>query len=99
MRKKTKKYKEHLLEALKDPKEAIAYLNACLEDEDPEVFLLALKDVTDAWGGISKLAKESSLNRESLYRTLSSKGNPRFYNLVSILNALGFHLSLQLDSA
>jgi DNA-binding phage protein len=51
------KYKEHLLESLKHPKEAAAYLDACLDDEDPHVFLLALKDVAEARGGMSELSK------------------------------------------
>lgn len=48
---RTKKYKEHLLKSLQDPKEAAAYLDACLEDGDLHVFLLALKDVAEARGG------------------------------------------------
>ena len=71
--KKSRSYKEHLLKRLQDPKEAAAYLNAALEDEDPRVFLIALKDIAEAHGGISRLAKETDLNRESLYKTLSSR--------------------------
>ena len=51
---KTKKYKEHLLKSLEDPKEAAAYLDACLED-DPHVFLLALKDVSQVLDTFKKL--------------------------------------------
>lgn len=69
--KKSNSYKEHLLKRLRDPKEAAAYLNAALEDEDPRVFLIALKDIAEAHGGLSKLAQETDLNRESLYKTLS----------------------------
>lgn len=89
-------YKAHLLERLQDPEEAAAYLNAALDDdEDPEVFLLALKDIAEAHGGISRLAKETDLNRESLYRTLSIRGNPRLTSLVAILGACNLHLSIQ----
>jgi len=45
---KTKNYKNHLNERLKDPIEAAGYLNAALDDENPHIFLLALKDVADA---------------------------------------------------
>lgn len=45
---RTRKYREHLLSQLQDPKEASAYLDACLEDEDPQVILLALEDVAEA---------------------------------------------------
>jgi len=91
---KVNDYKTYLLEQLKDPKEAAAYLNAALQDEDPHVFLLALRDIAEAQGGMSWLAKETDLNRESLYRTLSLRGNPRFFNLLSVLDAFGFELSI-----
>ncbi|MFI5334643.1 MAG: addiction module antidote protein [Chlamydiales bacterium] len=95
MRKKSMDYKEYLLERLQDPEEAAAYLNAALDDEDPEIFLLALKDIAEAHGGITKLAKETTLNRESLYRTLSIRGNPRLTSLVAILGACNLHLSIK----
>lgn len=91
---KTKKYREHLLSQLQDPKEAAAYLDACLEDEDPQVILLALKDVADAQGGVGKLSKSSSLNRQSLYRTLSRRGNPKLGTICSILSSLGMELHI-----
>lgn len=95
MRRQTKDYKEDLLERLQDQEYAAAYLNAALLDADPKVFLIALKDVTDARGeGVAELAKKTHLNRESLYRTLSERGNPRLNNLCLILEALGLHLSI-----
>src|ERR1700684_2651717 len=92
---RTKNYKEHLLKSLQDPKEAAAYLDACLEDEDPCVFLLALKDVAKARGGMSQLSKKSLLNRPSLYRTFSKTGNPKLINVCTILASLGleFHIT------
>lgn len=92
---KTKKYKEHLLKSLEDPREAAAYLDACLEDDDPHVFLLALKDVAEARGGMGQLSKRSSLNRQSLYRSLSRTGNPKLINICTILASLGleFHIT------
>src|SRR3990167_11396880 len=91
---KTKNYKEHLLKQLQDPDEAAAYLNAALQDDDPHVFLLALRDIAEAQGGMGWLADQSDLNRESLYRTLSLRGNPRFFNLLSVLSAVGLELSI-----
>ena len=91
---RTKNYKEHLLESLKNPKEAAAYLDACLEDDDPHVFLLALKDVAEARGGMSELSKKSSLNRQSLYRSLSKTGNPKLVNICAILASLGFEFHI-----
>jgi probable addiction module antidote protein len=69
---KTESYKDQLLESLKDPEAAAHYLTACLEDGDPEVFLLALRDVADARGGIRKPSEQPRLNRENLYRMLSN---------------------------
>jgi len=105
MAKKKKKilsrpYDEYLIESLKDPQEALAYLNAALKDDCPEVFLLALRDVAEAKvGGITKLAAKSKLNRENLYKMLSKKGNPEFQSLETLLDALGFRLAVELKKA
>jgi probable addiction module antidote protein len=92
---KTRNYKEHLLKQLQKPEEAAAYLNAALHDDDPHVFLLALRDIAEAKGGMGWLADEADLNRENLYRTLSLKGNPRFFNLLAVLDAIGLELIIQ----
>ncbi len=91
-----KNYHEDLIERLQDPAEAMGYLKVALEENDmPEIFLAALRDVAEA-RGISQLAKESNLNRENLYKMLSKKGNPALKSLYSILDTLGFKLSIQL---
>lgn len=99
MKKNTADYHEYLIASLRDPQEAIAYLRVALEeyeqDGDNEVFLLALRNVAEARGGISMLAKKTHLNRQNLYRTLSGKGNPTFQTLDAILHALGFRLSVE----
>ncbi len=94
-------YKEELLRSLKKPKEAEAYLAAALEDEDnPDVFLLALRDVAEAHGlGMTKLASKTRLDRVNLYRSLSARGNPKLQNLSAILSALGFTLTVKLKRA
>jgi probable addiction module antidote protein len=94
-----RRYEDILDEDLKDPTEAVGYLNACLEDGDPEVFLLALRDVARARGGVAKLAEITELNREHLYRMLSENGNPEFRSLETLLNALGFRLAVTLKEA
>jgi len=96
---KQRRYEEALDEDLKDPVEAVGYLNACLEDGDPEVFLLALRDVARAQGGIAKLAEMTELNREHLYRILSENGNPAFSSLEALLDAMGFRLAVALKEA
>ena len=89
-------YRIGLLEDLANPEEAAAYLNAALEDGDQEVFLLALRDVTEA-RGMSHVARESQLNRENLYRILSVKGNPQLSSLTSLLHGVGLRLAVEVD--
>lgn len=95
----TASYHENLIEYLKDIHKAEMYLKVALEeyegDKDPEPFLLALKNVAEAQGGISKLAIKAHLNRQNLYRALSSKGNPTLDTLDAILHGLGFRLSIE----
>lgn len=89
-------YQEDLIESLRDPQEALAYLNAALTDEDERIFLLALKNVLEAQGGdMTSLAREADLNRENLYRILSKKGNPKLTSIKSVLNAMGLELAVQ----
>jgi probable addiction module antidote protein len=96
---KSRRYEDVLDEDLRDPTEAVGYLNACLEDGDPDVFLLALRDVARAQGGVAKLAEATALNREHLYRMLSESGNPELRSLEVLLDALGFRLSVSLKEA
>lgn len=93
--KPSRSYRADLIEDLKDPNEALRYLDAALEEQDKKVFLLALRDVAKAQGGMVSLSKRASLNRENLYRTLSKSGNPEFLGLGAILNALGFRLAIK----
>ena len=84
-------YKNGLLKRLSDLEYAAGYLTECLEEGEAE-FLLALRDVVEAHGGVGQLAKAAKLNRESLYRLLSKDGNPRLSSLASILDGLGIEL-------
>ena len=93
--KTTKSYQEELIKSLKNPEEAAAYINAALEETDaPEVFLLALKNVAEAYG-FSRLSKKTHLNRENLYRMLSGKGNPELSSLNALLKGLGLRLHVE----
>ena len=87
-------YRDHLLCRLKDQKYAAAYLSACLEDDD-ETFLIALRDVAEAHGGLRQLAKKTHLNREHLFRMLSKSGNPHLHSLRQLVGAVGLKLTLQ----
>jgi probable addiction module antidote protein len=92
-------YHEWLIRSLKNKKEAAAYLQVALEEyqEDGafEAFLLALRHVAEAQGGLGILSKRTHLNRESLYKTLSSKGNPKLQTIGILLKGLGFEFFIK----
>jgi probable addiction module antidote protein len=93
---KYRDYKEHLVEKLKDPEYASAYLNACLEEsfeaKDMGIFQLAVRDVVEAHGGMTEISSKMEVNRESFYRSLSQKGKARFSTLVRAIKACGLEL-------
>ena len=92
---RSRAYRDSLLAALQDPREAAASLDAALEAGDREAFLLALRQVAEArLGSIGELAGRSGLNRESLYRTLSGQGNPELASLDRLLHAVGLRLAV-----
>ncbi|OGB84364.1 putative addiction module antidote protein [candidate division TM6 bacterium RIFCSPHIGHO2_12_FULL_32_22] len=96
MKRKFRDYQEKLIEDLQDQEMASNYLNVALLDEDPRIFLLALKNVCEAQGiEMTDLSKKTQISRENLYRILSKKGNPKLNNVVSLLNAVGFSLAVQ----
>jgi probable addiction module antidote protein len=84
---RSRPYRVGLNQRLKDPAHAAAYLNGA-KSESRDVFLLALRDVVQAHK-VSKIAESAGLNRESLYRALSSRGNPSLATLDGILCAIG----------
>jgi probable addiction module antidote protein len=84
--------KRYELERLRDPETAAAYLSIAAKDDDPAAFLQALRNVTEAMGGVSKIAERTGLNRQQLYRTLSKDGNPELRSLTKILDASGVRL-------
>lgn len=76
-----------------DDEETIAeYLTAALQDPNPDVFLTAVRDVARA-RGMSQLAKDAGLGRESLYKTLTPGAKPRYDTVLKLLHALGVKLS------
>jgi probable addiction module antidote protein len=79
-----------------DPQFAAEYLRAALEEDDgPGVLLLALRHIAEARGGIAKVAKAAGIERESLYRALSHRGNPRLSTLVAVTKAVGLKLTVE----
>jgi probable addiction module antidote protein len=94
-----KEYKTNLLERLRNPEYAAEYRAQVLAEKDDAAFLLALKDVVEAGGGMGKLAGRVGLKRPSLYKILSKRGNPTLTTLQEILHPLGLRVSIQLDEA
>jgi len=80
---------------LKSEAEIAAYIEEMLSEGDPRAMPTALRTVADAAGGIAALADKTGLSRETLYRTLSKKGNPRLDTLAAILAAYGLRLSVR----
>ena len=91
MKNKNDDWDDYLGETLTDPEKAAEYLTACLE-EGPEVFLLAVRDVAKAHGGMSKLAEDTELAREALYRMFSDAGNPTFASISTVIESLGIKI-------
>ncbi|MSP96885.1 MAG: putative addiction module antidote protein [Betaproteobacteria bacterium] len=77
---------------------AVEYLKAAMESldnpDDRAAGLLALRTVAEAYGGLGAVAAEAGISRESLYRTLSAKGNPTLRTLLAVLKAVGMRLSV-----
>jgi probable addiction module antidote protein len=79
----------------KDPDFAAEYLKTALEDwEEPRVLLIALRHLAVA-RGIAKVARAAGIERESLYRALSIRGNPRLSTLVAVTKAIGLRLTVE----
>jgi len=87
---------EIVRELRKNPEFAAEYLRAALEDEDePRVLLIALRRIAEARGGLARVAKAAGIERESLYRALSTRGNPRLSTLVAVTKAVGLKLTVE----
>lgn len=78
-----------LMAQLADAEFAAEYLNAANEDDDPKTYLTALRKVVEARGGMASVADKAELSRETLYRTLSVRGNPTIKTLTAVLKATG----------
>jgi probable addiction module antidote protein len=87
MPKRTRDYRESLLEDLQNQDEAAAYLSAALQDSQG-MFLVALRDVAAA-AQMAKVAEGAGVTREAVYRMLSKSGNPTLSSLCGVLKSLG----------
>ena len=82
-------------EYLQDEKDVVAYLDAALEDGDPALIRHALSAIARA-RGMSQIARDSGIARESLYKALSESGNPEFTTVLKVVRALGLRLHARL---
>ena len=78
---------------LETKEEIVAYLEAALEEGDPSVIMAVLGDIARS-RGMTAIARETGLGRESLYKSLSSDGNPEFVTILKVLQALGLRLQV-----
>jgi probable addiction module antidote protein len=88
-------YEGWLIEQLKDPAEAAAYLEAVLEDGNQAAIMLALRHVAQAQGGLARVARKANLTREATYKMLSKSGNPELRSLSAVLKATGLRISVK----
>ena len=90
---------ETIKELRADRQFAVAYLKAALEELDhPDnraAGLLALRDIAQAYGGFEMIAAQAGISRETLFRSLSPKGNPTLKTLLTVLNSMGMRLSVE----
>jgi probable addiction module antidote protein len=97
--KHTASYHDELIDSLKNPREANLYLRIAMEeyqeDGNSEVLLVALRNIAEARGGMSQLARKIRLNRQNLYNVLSKKGNPTLASFGLILKGLGYRLVIK----
>ena len=83
-----------LTEQLRDPELCVAYLNAALAERDQAAFMLGLRNVAKARGGVAAMARETGMNRVALSRALSEAGNPELRSLTKILEASGLEFKV-----
>jgi len=89
-------YREFLIECLTDPEHAAGYIEAILEEEDPEPELLrnALRKVIEAWEKSDRLSESTKQLHEKLDRMLTESNASEIYTFVELLNELGFQLTI-----
>lgn len=88
---KTKTRPWDVTEYLESEEDMAAYLEAALEEGDPALVAAALGDIARA-KGMTQIAREAGLGRESLYKALSAEGNPEFSTILKVVRALGLRL-------
>jgi probable addiction module antidote protein len=86
-------YDDYMGEALKDPAEAAAYIEAVMELDDPASLLVALRHVAKAHG-MAEVARRADVGDKTLFKALSADGNPTLSTVHKVLHAVGLRLSV-----
>ncbi len=86
-------FDDYLTEALKDPAEAAAYMEAVMELDDPATLLVALRQVAKAHG-MAEVARRADVGDKTLFKALSENGNPTLSTVHKVLHAVGLRLSV-----
>jgi probable addiction module antidote protein len=81
-------------EYIETKEDVIAFLEGALEGNDPEFLLKTIGYIARS-KGMTEMARELNLNREGLYKSFSSRGNPSFLTVVKVLDNLGFRLKIE----
>ena len=96
---KMRKYRDYIIGQLSDREEAIAYIQTAMEeyqaDGDTAAFLLAVRTVAEAQGGLQEIARRIHINVQEIDATLSLQEKPQLDKLSTILNGLGYRLSIE----
>ncbi|CAO3350932.1 addiction module antidote protein [Azospirillum melinis] len=82
-----------IVDGLDSDERIAAYLDAVLEDGDPQLIVAALGDIARA-KGMTEVARNTGLGRQSLYKALSSDGNPEFATVLKVIKSLGLRLTV-----
>ncbi|MEW6516652.1 MAG: addiction module antidote protein [candidate division FCPU426 bacterium] len=90
-------FQKDLVNYLKDPEAAAEYLNAALAGGDQKVLCIALRNVAQAHGNMTELAKSCKMSRNNLYHITSKKGNPSLGSILKIIRCLGMNLTFTID--
>ncbi len=86
-------FDDHMTEAMKDPTQAAAYIEAVIELDDPAALLLALRHVAKAHG-MAEVARRAEVGDKTLFKALSANGNPTLATVHKVLAAVGLRLSV-----
>jgi probable addiction module antidote protein len=93
-----KSYEQATLQALTEPTEAAAYIEAILELDDPAALLVALRQVAKAHG-MAEVARRANVGEKTLFKSLSENGNPTIATVHKVLHAVGLRLSVTPEPA